>query len=449
MRFTDRVDAGRRLALELRHLAGPDLVVLGLPRGGVPVAFEVARALGAPLDVIVVRKLGVPTHPELGMGAIGEDGVTIVNDEIVRAAGVGSAQFAQVEARERAELDRRMVRFRRVRPRLDLHGRTALVVDDGVATGSTARAACEVARLHGAARVVLAVPVASADFDPGVGLVDQFVCVQSPAGFGAVGAYYVDFSPTTDDEVVRMLESATRAADRAPAPPAGPARPSVAARPSELAARDEDVTVLVGSQCLCGRLTVPAGALGLVVFAHGGGSSRHSPRNRRVAAVLNGAGFGTLLFDLLSVEEARDRRMVDDVDLAARRVLGATAWLRSQPGLATLPIGYCGASTGAAAALRAAADSAVPIAAVVSRSGRPDLVGPKLANVRAPTLFVVGGRDPAVLGVNRDATEVLGARSKLAIIPGAGHLFEEAGTLDAAAEAARDWFERHLVPVHV
>src|SRR5450631_1275985 len=152
MRFRDRCDAGRRLAARLSELPRDGLVVLGLPRGGVPVGYEVARALGVPLDVILVRKLGVPFQPELAMGAIGEDGVRIVNDDVAQRLGVSASAFAAVEAREREELASRVRRFRGGRRRVSLVGRTALIVDDGIATGSTARAACQVARAHGAAR---------------------------------------------------------------------------------------------------------------------------------------------------------------------------------------------------------------------------------------------------------------------------------------------------------
>src|SRR5690242_14233551 len=158
MRFRNRSDAGRRLANRLQFLRGEDVVVLGLPRGGVPVAAAVARALGAPLDVILVRKLGVPAQPELGLGAIGESGARVINPEVVRYAHVSEEQIAQVEAKERAELQRRAQRFRGDAPHEPLAGRTAVVVDDGIATGSTARAACQVARALGAAAVVLAVP---------------------------------------------------------------------------------------------------------------------------------------------------------------------------------------------------------------------------------------------------------------------------------------------------
>jgi len=210
--FVDRADAGRRLAASLQHLRGEPVVVLGLPGGGVPVAFEVAKALGAPLDVIVVRKLGVPFQPELGMGALGEDGVRLVDCDVVRQAGVSERDLDVVEARERAELERRARRFRAGRPHLALAGCTAVVVDDGIATGSTARAACRVARAHGASRVVLAVPVAP----PGWTArnhhdADELVCLYTPEPFYAIGRFYTDFSQTTDDEVAACLEKASGA----------------------------------------------------------------------------------------------------------------------------------------------------------------------------------------------------------------------------------------------
>ena len=164
MSYINRTDAGRRLAGEVaRRLAGQDVVVLGLPRGGVPVAFEIATALSAPLDVIVVRKIGVPFHPEWAMGAIGEDGARIVHQRAMTMAGVSEQAFAEVEERERRELERRIRQFRGDRPRIPLRGRTAVIVDDGVATGSTARAACQVARHLGASRVVVAIPVGAPD----------------------------------------------------------------------------------------------------------------------------------------------------------------------------------------------------------------------------------------------------------------------------------------------
>src|SRR5256885_12795361 len=160
MPFRDRREAGRRLAERLSGLRATSPLILGLPRGGVPVAYEVAKALGAPLDILVVRKLGVPFQPELGMGAVGEDGVRVLNADVLRQAGVTEAQLAQVEARERAEVEERATRLRGGRPAIPLQGRTVVIVDDGLATGGTARAAVRVAQERGAARVILAVPVA-------------------------------------------------------------------------------------------------------------------------------------------------------------------------------------------------------------------------------------------------------------------------------------------------
>jgi len=206
MIFADRVDAGQQLAVALERFRGPDVVVLGLPRGGVPVARQIAPALGAPLDVIVVRKLGVPTHPELAMGAIGEGGVRVVSDDIMRSVGATEAQLAEVETAERFELERRAARFRGERPRLDLAGQTAIVVDDGIATGSTARAACHVARALGAAQIVLAVPVGPPGLQHRLAdVTDEFVCLHQPRSFSAVGQFYVNFDQTSDAEVIAAL----------------------------------------------------------------------------------------------------------------------------------------------------------------------------------------------------------------------------------------------------
>jgi putative phosphoribosyl transferase len=197
-----------------------------------------------------------------------------------------------------------------------------------------------------------------------------------------------------------------------------------------------------------GDLVVPDPARGIVLFAHGSGSSRHSPRNQYVAQVLQQAGLATLLMDLLTIdEEALDARTAElrfDIELLARRLVGATNWLSSQPQMAQLPIGYFGASTGAAAALVAAAELPALVAAVVSRGGRPDLAGNALRRVVAPTLLIVGGKDVRVLEVNRIALAELRGPKKLEIIPGATHLFEEKGTLESVAQFAKNWFLLYL-----
>jgi pimeloyl-ACP methyl ester carboxylesterase len=206
----------------------------------------------------------------------------------------------------------------------------------------------------------------------------------------------------------------------------------------------QPVAVEADAKVFQGDLRVPPGAAGLVVFAHGSGSSRLSPRNRFVAGVLGEAGFGTLLVDLLTPGEEHDRANVFDVDLLAHRLLEITLWVATREESRGLPIGYFGASTGAAAALVAAARSSLPIAAVVSRGGRPDLAGEWLARVTTPTLLIVGARDSVVLDLNRAALARLAGEKHLEIIPGASHLFEERGTLEAAAANATDWFSRYL-----
>lgn len=210
-RFADRNDAGRQLARLLTVYRNQDPVVLGLPRGGVPVAYQVAQALGAQLDVLIVRKLGVPRQPELAFGAIGEGGVRVLNDMVMRYEQISADDVAAVEQRERTELQRRVALYRDGRPGLDVRGRLALIVDDGFATGATARAAGMIARAQGAAGVVLAAPIgppgALAELSGFEGVIDDVVCLASPAQFTAVGQGYVDFSQTSDDEVCELLQT--------------------------------------------------------------------------------------------------------------------------------------------------------------------------------------------------------------------------------------------------
>jgi dienelactone hydrolase len=204
-----------------------------------------------------------------------------------------------------------------------------------------------------------------------------------------------------------------------------------------------EVSIPVGRVLLPGTLTLPASPRGIVLFAHGSGSSRSSPRNRLVAGALAGAGIATLLFDLLTPAEDRTYANRFDIALLTERLAGATAWLDTEPALAALPLGYFGASTGAAAALDAAAAAGSRVRAVVSRGGRPDLAS-SLARMSAATLLIVGGEDREVIQLNREARARMRCACELAIVPGATHLFEEPGALEAVAVAARDWFLRHL-----
>ena len=465
--FLDRADAGRQLAQRLERFRGSNAVVLGLPRGGVPVAFEVATALDLPLDVIVVRKLGLPFQPEVAMGALGEGGARIIDRPLVAYAGVTSTELQAVQLKERSELNTRVRRLRHGSERRDLHGRIAIIVDDGIATGATARVACTVAHHLGAAQVVVATPVAPAETLDDIVEADAVECLSTPTSFFAVGHHYRDFTATTDGEVQMLLARASvgASADGEPddhdaeadevlelpgIPPPdldllGARFPGTMPPSAELPDLDAEVSVPVPGAIIEGHLHVPEGASAIVVFAHGSGSGRYSPRNRFVASVLYHAGLGTLLLDLLTPEEEHDRHNVFDMELQAGRLIATIEWLAGRSDTGTCRIGLFGASTGAGAALVAAATVAEKVSAVVSRGGRPDLAGLRLRDVTAPTLLIVGGSDELVLKLNHHARAELRCANDLVVIGGASHLFDEPGTLGEVALRARDWFVRFLL----
>ncbi len=434
IRFRDRRDAGRRLAGLLGALREARPIVLGIPRGGVPVAAEVARALGAPLDVVVVRKLGAPQNPEFAIGALAEGGVHVLSERVVRALKLSDEQLRSLVSRGEVELEERVRRYRAGRAPLDVSGRVAIVVDDGLATGRSAVAAVRSLRARGAARVILAVPVSAPQSLSALRLeADEVVCVEVPEDMWAVGLWYEDFRPTSNSEVAALLAPPKPAAG-SPADPGPPAQEQ----------RHEQVRIPIARDIsLEGELAIPVNVLGLVVFAHGSGSGRLSPRNLAVARTLNSAGYGTLLFDLLAESEQLERANVFDIPLLAARLLAATGWADARSELRALPLGYFGASTGAAAALTAAAEIPERLAAVVSRGGRPDLAL-SLGEARAATLLVVGGADQQVLELNRRAQRELGARCRLEVVPGAGHLFEEPGALEHVSRLAIEWLDLHL-----
>jgi putative phosphoribosyl transferase len=430
--FEDRHDAGRQLAGLLTTFTPERPIVVALPRGGVPVAAEVARVLGAPLDLLTVRKLGAPGNPEFAIGAIAEDGTVVVDAATVRHLGVSEDEFDRILKRERRELDRLLAAFRDGRPPLDVTGRTVLVVDDGLATGLTDLAAVRELRRRGARRIVVAVPVGS---HQAVAMLedaaDAVICHTVPRELYGVGHWYRDFSQVSDDEVVALLAATAVPALSAPAA-------ETAAAPGREVAIDVEGTLLRGD------LVIPPHATGLVIFAHGSGSSRRSPRNRAVARTLERAGLATMLFDLLAEREEDRRELVFDIPFLARRLEAVARWARANPATNALPIGYFGASTGAAAALWAAASAGRQVRAVVSRGGRPDLASDRLGEVYAPTLLIVGSQDPEVLALNRRAAQSLRAPHRVEVVDGAGHLFEEPGTLEAVAALAVGWFLTHL-----
>lgn len=442
MRFLDRADAGQQLASLLEPYRAEEPLILGLPRGGVPVAREVANSLEAPMDIWVVRKVGAPDFPELGLGAVAQGGITYLNRETIELVGASDEEVQRIVREKQREVEERAARLRKGRPPPDVKGRTIILVDDGIATGGTVRAAIESLRAAEAGKIVLAVPVAAtqslAELRP---LVDDVVCVHATPALYAIGAWYDDFHQVSDAEVIRLLEVA---------PSVDPLKPvgATAAPASAPASGTREVTIPVGAVQLNGTLSGPARPRGLVLFAHGSGSSRFSPRNRHVASILHRHGLATLLFDLLTADEevldAQTAELRFDIDLLASRLVAATDWARRFPETRDLPIGYFGSSTGAAAALVAAAERPSAVSAIVSRGGRPDLAWDHLDRVRAPTLLIVGGEDHAVIELNRRAYSRLAELRRLIVIPGATHLFEEPGALDKVAHLAGDWLGQHL-----
>ncbi len=425
MIFQDRQEAGLLLAKELLQWQSADPLVVALPRGGVPVAAEVARQLHAPLDVLIVRKLGAPENPEYAIGALAEGCPPWLRKDAVRAVGVTPERLAVIVKRAEEEIRRRVQLYRQGRAPADVKGRTVLLIDDGLATGATMTAAVHALREKGAGRIIVGVPVAASDSARALRReVDALVAVIDTEDLYAIGQWYREFRQVEDAEVVRLL--------------------SAQVEPGAAAVAGGSVQISDHSISLPGDLVLPPGCRAAVIFAHGSGSSRRSVRNVRVARKLNEAGLGTLLFDLLLPEEAEERRNVFSIPLLTGRLAMATHWLQQQTG--ALPIGYFGASTGAAAALCAAALPQNPAYAVVSRGGRPDLAEASLPKVRAPVLLIVGGADEEVLQLNERAQRRL-PHAELAIVPHAGHLFEEPGALDAVVRHAVRWFSEHLPEV--
>jgi putative phosphoribosyl transferase len=424
-RFRDRREAGALVGRELTKSgdrAGD--VVLALPRGGVPVAFEAARACGAPLDIFVVRKIGVPGHEELAMGAVASGGVRFLNEDVVGAYGIPETIIEAAAGREWRRIHQLETLYRAAAPGVDVRGRNVVVVDDGLATGATMRAAVLALRRIGVGRITVAVPVGAKETCETLrGAADELICLRTPGNFRAVGLWYENFGEVSDEEVRSLLESAAGLEER-------------------------EVEIAAGDVKLAATLAVPRDARGLALFAHGSGSSRHSPRNRHVAATLRSARFATLLMDLLTTDEERAEAATGhlrfNIGLLATRLSAATTWVAAQPETRELPIGYFGASTGAAAALVAAVGQEKRVRAIVSRGGRPDLAGEALARASAPTLLIVGSRDEQVLELNRQAKTKMQCPVEIEIVPGATHLFEEAGALDRVASLAVSWFEKHL-----
>jgi len=423
--FRDRSDAGQRLAEALSSLRGQHPLILAIPRGGVPIGRIVADRLGGELDVVLVRKIGAPGDPEYAVGAVDEAGAVQQSDDAL-LVGADEDYIKRAAADQLAIIRARRQSYGLGRAPIDPAGRIVVVVDDGLATGATMRAALLAVRARKPARLVCAIPVASPRGLVSVAdVADGLVYLSAPEHFRAVGQFYVQFPAVDDGEVVRLLMRSPSA--------------------THASALSEDIRIPADGQLLDGSLQVPQGAHGLVVLAHDSGSNRSSPRNLPVARAMHAKGLAHLLLDLPSEDEAGDVSARFDIPRLTARFDAAIRWAMHHPGTQDLPIGLFGADTEAAAALILAARYPAVIKAVVSRGGRPDLAGHgALARVKAPTLLIVGGADHEVVKLNRSALLALPCHAELVLVPDATHLFEEAGAIEQVAALAASWFLQWL-----
>ena len=445
MPFTHRRQAGHELGISIlkRHPEwrdSDDLIVTGLPRGGVPVAYEVAHWLEVPLRLLVVRKIGVPDNPELAAGAIADSDIIWWNEPLLRSLGTPQSQLQTALRHERKELARRTALLAPASDRSAFNDKTVILVDDGIATGATLRAALLSAAEAGAAHLVIAAPVAARgsleailrEFGKRLPI-EEAIVLETPDDFGSVGEWYEDFPQLKDEDVLALI------------------RPSESPRVASLHGSIQLGPPAGGE--LRYHLEWPDHPKTLVIFAHGSLSSSQSPRNVKVAHALQQAGHATFLFDLLTEDEMAHRTHVFDIPfLAQRLVLAATEARRlldrhlpaagSSP-----PLVFYGASTGAAAAIDAAARLEAQTLAVISRGGRPDLADPKsLKSGTTPVILFVGSLDREVLQLNREAIDRMKGRGthELHVIDGATHLFEEVGTLEQVAEQSLQFLNAAL-----
>lgn len=432
MRFHDRTDAGRRLADALAPFVTRPAVVAGIPRGGVAVALPIVERFGLPLTVVYARKLTAPIAPELAFGALDEDGEVVLESRIVATLGLVRDDIEGARTRVAAEIRRRM-RLYRVPPLATyLPGASVLLVDDGLATGNTMRAAVAYARRHGAREVVVAVPCASVEAAERFRReADRFVGLVVDPDFYAVGAYYGDFSPVEDPAVCSMLEQAQRIVAGSDPPASGLAVSFKNSRGLRLA----------------GELLVPdgPGPHPVVVFAHGWGSSKASPRNRIVASALVAAGIAAFLFDFTG---HGDSEGTDEDSTSAQQhddLRSAVEVLETLDEVDTRSVGIVGASSGAAAALLFSAHDQ-RVKALVLRSGNASGAEFTAERVQAPTLLIVGALDAPILAANEDLLARLGGTKRMEVVPGGDHLFEEPAALRRAASLTVEWFERWLGP---
>jgi putative phosphoribosyl transferase len=433
-RYRDRVEAGRRLGEALGPYRGQDLLVLGIPRGGVPVAVEVARALDAELDIVVARKLGAPGQPELAIGAVTANGGQYLNEEYIGYLGVTPEYVARETERKMAEAREREEHLRAGQPMARIRDRVVIVVDDGLATGATMRAALRSVRKGGPAQLVMAVPVGALESCRAMQAeADVVLCLSQPPQFRAVGLHYDRFDPVEETAVRRMLEEARVERSRRAAPAGGSQR-----------SIDFPFTNDLG-QRLAGTLELPADAapVPVVIFAHGMGSGRMSHRNREIAGRLLIEGIGAFLIDFTGhgdsegrMEQATVERMVADLSSAIEAV-------RQHAAVDATRIGVSGSSSGGVVALvLTAGDERVK--ALVLRSVPAHGLEHIAPHVRVPTLVIAGEQDWPIVRDDEALTALIGGEHRFVVIPEAGHLFEGPGQSVKVADLSAKWFADQL-----
>lgn len=403
--------------------------MIALDSQSVPVARHVSERLNCELDVLVVADVHDPQDsqdlpdPSGVIGAVTEGGVSVVDRIVCGNRRVDPATLEIAIHRGLSEASRRALVVRGGRALIELRSRPVIIVDDRIESAMRMSAAISALRRSGVNHVVAAAPIGERTAVENLQIAaDEVICpivvADDHNGDRSSTDWYEEPESVTDSDAAAMLRMATR----------------------------QEVVIEVGDPHgrgwqVQGTLAVPRAARGVVIFAHGSGSSRWSPRNCEVAASLNDAGFATLLFDLLTEEEGTDRVLVFDIEYLAERLIAVVDWCAGDDRLRHLPIGVFGASTGAAAALIAAARRPDPIRAVVSRGGRPDLAWESLPQVDAPTLLIVGGDDEQVLKLTEQVLAQFGGLVRLEVVPGATHLFEEPGALEQVSLLAGSWFD--------
>jgi putative phosphoribosyl transferase len=422
-RFADRRDAGRRLAAVLGEFRYQNPVVVGLPRGGMPVAAEVARALGAPLEVVGLCALARPEDPNCALGVVAEPDISVIDHHALEGLRMGADELDAAVEHARHELESQLARYYPSHRRLAVAERTVLLVDDGLVSSGRVQAAARSLQMRGATRVVLAVPVAEANSAIAVReWVDEVVCLEYRRQPRSLEFWYDDFSQTSEQEVAALL--------------------------SEHAGegvRDVAIEVAPGI-VLSGYLTVPWGAYarGAVLLASGLGSAPLARRSESLARALNKAGVATLLLDLMVPGEQIEPTDMFDLDLLAQRLVAATTWLRAQPETARLALSYLGMGAASPAALVAAAKLRAGICAVVSCDGCPDSANAWLGEIIAPVLLITCDADAGVLDRTRDARRTVKCRSALAVVGAPLFAADGPDPVERMSCLAIDWFTQHL-----